>query len=185
MSQVMDRDWNSKYFEQDDLKKTITHAHVSVRKTNGNKGENGAPPVNHWSVIFETSSSHSVCLNMVLKDGKSDVTRGIILISTGACNFDREALHTLSFPIKGTPTVEDVVNFVNKNGLHRYRFGTDGQGCRFWVCTFISHLEKEGLVEYGSADQAWADAAYYYIDPSGRELRELKEGTFVTSTESV
>ncbi|KAG6023226.1 hypothetical protein E4U40_004092 [Claviceps sp. LM458 group G5] len=180
----MDRDWDTEFFKQEDLKKTVTHAHVSVRKNNGNKGKNGAPPFNHWSVFFETSPSHSVCFNMVLNNDKSDETRGIVLTSTRECTFDREALHTLSFPIKGTPTVEDVANFVNRNGLHRFRFSTDGQGCRFWVCTFISHLEKEGIVEYGCADQTWADAAYYYIDPSGRELRKLKEGTFVTSTES-
>ncbi|KAG6140815.1 hypothetical protein E4U28_003321 [Claviceps purpurea] len=183
MSQVMDRDWYTEFFEQEDLKKTITHAHVIVTKNDGNQGKNGAPPFNHWSVSFETSPSHSVRLNMVLNDDKSDVLRGIVLISTRECNFDRWALHTLSFPIKGTPTVEDIVNIVNRNGLQRFRFNADGQGCRFWVCTFMSHLEKEGLVESGCADQTWADAAYYYIDPSGRELRELTKGIFVTSTD--
>ncbi|KAG5964028.1 hypothetical protein E4U57_005650 [Claviceps arundinis] len=182
---VMDRDWYTEYFEQDDLKKTITHVHVSVKKNGENQGKDGAPPFNHWVIFFETSPSHSVCFNMVSNDDESDELRGIVFASTREYDFDRQALHTLSFPMKGTPTVEDIANIVNKNGLHRFRFNTDGQGCRFWVCTFISHLEKEGLVESGCADQTWADAAYYYIDPSGRELRKLTEGTFVTSTESV
>ncbi|KAG6077255.1 hypothetical protein E4U31_007311 [Claviceps sp. LM219 group G6] len=179
----MDRDWHTKYFEQDDLKKTITHAHVSVKKSTGVQGKDGTPS-NHWAVFFETSPSHSVCFNMVLSDDESDELRGTVFVaSKSKYDFDRQAFHTLSFPIKGTPTIEDMANIVNKNGLHRYRFNTDGQGCRFWVCTFISHLEKEGFVESGCADQTWADAAYYYIDPSGRELRELTKGIFMTSTD--
>ncbi|KAG5944973.1 hypothetical protein E4U59_006542 [Claviceps monticola] len=180
---VMDRDWHTKYFKQEDLKKTITHAHVRVTRNDGNQGENGAPPFNHWSVFFEIAPSHSVCLNMVLNDDKSDELRGIVFVSTKDYNLDRRILHTLCFPIKGTPTVEDIANVVNKNGLHRFRFNTDGQGCRFWVCTFIAHLEKEGFVGSGCADQTWADAAYYYIDPSGRELRELTKGIFLTSAD--
>ncbi|KAG6029341.1 hypothetical protein E4U19_000999 [Claviceps sp. Clav32 group G5] len=50
MSQVMDRDWDTEFFKQEDLKKTVTHAHVSVRKNNGNKGKNDAPPFNHCSL---------------------------------------------------------------------------------------------------------------------------------------
>ncbi|KAG6181825.1 hypothetical protein E4U27_002105 [Claviceps purpurea] len=186
---VMDHNWIQDSFEGEDLKRTVKTIHVCVYRNDENQGEGGSPPVNHWSIFFETSITHSVCMDIVVDlDATPDDLRGQIDVSTRTYGCTRKAIHRLSFPTKDPkdkPKVEDIVKLINRNGLHQYTFTPESEGCRFWVCTFMSHLENEGLVESGCADQTWADAAYYYIDPSGRELRELKKGTFVTSIESV
>ncbi|KAG6311348.1 hypothetical protein E4U22_002714 [Claviceps purpurea] len=178
----MDHNWIQDSFEGEDLKRTVKTIHVCVYRNDENQGEGGSPPVNHWSIFFETSITHSVCMDIVVDlDATPDDLRGQIDVSTRTYGCTRKAIHRLSFPTKDPkdkPKVEDIVKLINRNGLHQYTFTPESEGCRFWVCTFMSHLENEGLVESGCVDQTWADAAYYYIDPSGRELRELKEGTF-------
>ncbi|KAG6055426.1 hypothetical protein E4U17_002983 [Claviceps sp. LM77 group G4] len=106
-------------------------------------------------------------------DAEDDDLRGQIDISTRKYKFTRNAIYRLSFPTKNSPKVEDIVDLVNSNGLHRYTYASDNEGCRFWVYTLISYLEKEGVVESGSAGRTWADASYYYVFPSGRDARDV------------
>ncbi|KAG6093787.1 hypothetical protein E4U31_006626 [Claviceps sp. LM219 group G6] len=115
-------------------------------------------------------------------DAEDDDLQGKIDISTRTYGCTRRTIHKLSFPTKGRPKVEDIVNLINRNGLHKYTFASQNEDCRFWVNTLISYLEKEGVVESGSAGQMSADASYYYVDPSGREIRDVDKGTFRTST---
>ncbi|KAG6278047.1 hypothetical protein E4U47_006260 [Claviceps purpurea] len=183
----MDQNWNQADFKHEDLKETVKTIHVCVHENANeeNQGVGGSPPVNHWVVFLEISDSHSVCMDMALDflkfHAEDDDLRGQIDISTRKYKFTRNAIHRLSFPTKGSPKIEDIVNLINSIGLHRYTYASGNEGCRFWVYTLISYLEIGGIVESGSAGKTWADACYYYVDPWGRDARDVKKGTFRTS----
>ncbi|KAG6285170.1 hypothetical protein E4U46_006129 [Claviceps purpurea] len=182
-SSLMDHNWNQDDFKPEDLKETVESIHVCAHRNDENQGVGVLPPVNHWVVFLEISPTHSVCMDMALDyDAEDDDCRGRIDISTRKYRFTRKSIHRLFFPTKGRPKVEHIINLINNNGLHRYTFATENEGCRFWVYTLISYLETEGVVESGSAGQTWADASYYYIDPSGRETRDVSKGKFRSST---
>ncbi|KAG6122847.1 hypothetical protein E4U13_001118 [Claviceps humidiphila] len=177
----MDQNWYQAEFEHEDLKETVQTIHVCVHKNEENQGVGRSPPVNHWVVFLEISASHSVRMDMAIDYlAEDDYLRGQIDISTKKYKFTRNAIHRLSFPTKGSPKIEDIINLINSNGLHRYRFASGNEGCRFWVYTLISYLEKEGVVQSGSVGRTWADACYYYVDPSGRDARDIRKGTFRT-----
>ncbi|KAG6155338.1 hypothetical protein E4U37_001283 [Claviceps purpurea] len=180
----MDRNWNQDDFELEDLKETVETIHVCAKRNDQNYRVGGSPPVNHWVIFLEISASHSVYLDMALDcDAEDDDLRGKIDISTMVYGCTRRTIHKLSFPTKGRPKVEDIVKLINRNGLHKYTFASQNEDCRFWVNTLISYLENEGVVKSGSAGQMSADASYYYVDPSGREIRIIRDvdkGTFRT-----
>lgn len=67
------------------------------------------------------------------------------------------------------------------NGRDRYEFkkvSPAGEGCRFWVYTIISDLEKAGVVPGGSGLVAWDAVSMYWRYPEGCEPRAVTKGTF-------
>ncbi|KAG6018012.1 hypothetical protein E4U54_007808 [Claviceps lovelessii] len=173
----MDNNWNQNHFKDEDLKKIVTHIHLCAYINSNNAGDEEYPPTNHWVVFCETSSTHSVRINMGPGYG-SDGLRGKITISSKTYIYTNNAHHRLSLPVNGRTKIQDIIRVINKNGLQRYQFNPKCEGCRFWTYTLISYLEQEGIIESGGANQAWNAVCYYYFDPSGYEKREVAEGTF-------
>lgn len=112
----------------------------------------------------------------------SDSLRGELEISTKRYKHTKWTSHLLSFPTNSTPLrkVGNILKLIMTNGLQNYLFSPEGEGCRFWVYTFVSNLEREGLLESGSAAQTRESMRYYYIHPAGRVERVVKEGKFVS-----
>lgn len=77
--------------------------------------------------------------------------------------------------------IEDIIRLINDNGLQKYTFTPEWEGCRFWIYTLISYLEEQGIIQPGSADTAWNAVSYYYINPEGYEVRDVRQGTFRSS----
>ncbi|RTE68365.1 hypothetical protein BHE90_017257 [Fusarium euwallaceae] len=173
----MDRNWDQDNFNEGDLGRTVKQIHICAYVNENNEGDGEDPPTNHWATFLEISPTHSVRMDMAPGYG-SDGLRGKIEISSKRYRFTNKAIHGLSFNVIGKPKVGDIINLINSNGLQKYTFTPEWEGCRFWVYTLILHLEQQGIVEPESASRAWGAVSYYYINPSGYDVREVRQGTF-------
>ncbi|KAG6023221.1 hypothetical protein E4U40_004087 [Claviceps sp. LM458 group G5] len=175
----MDQNWLQNKFQTDDLNMTVNYIHVCVRSSDMNADwkDESLPPLNHWIIFLEIAHDHSVRMNMT-PGGGPDGLQGELEISTKRYMFTDQTIHRLSFPTRGEPKVEDFVKVINANGLQKYDFHPEWEGCRFWVYTFISRLEREGVVEAGSAVRMKESIPYYYVDSVERIYREPREGKF-------
>ncbi|KAG6274079.1 hypothetical protein E4U47_001658 [Claviceps purpurea] len=183
----MDSNWQPIGFNQEDLKEIVTHVHVCANRNEctDNTGNEQRPPVNHWILFLEITSSRSVRVDMSPMGFGDKFLQGQILVSSKKDAYTNNAIHRLSFPTKGKPVVKDIVDLINNKGLQEYTFTPEMIGCRYWVYKVVLHLEGEGVLDSGSADQTWRAIPYYYMDPSGRVELEVKKGTFGPVHESV
>jgi hypothetical protein len=86
--------------------------------------------------------------------GGRDYLTGILMLVSKEYETTSHAVHTLSFEPLQSSTVDSIMSLIARGGRAKYRFTKDGEGCRFWIATLISDLEKEGLVPEGSANVA-------------------------------
>ncbi|KAG6198785.1 hypothetical protein E4U22_001029 [Claviceps purpurea] len=175
----MDHNWDQRGFENEDLKMTVRRIHVCVYSDvdDAESGDEELPPVNHWIIFLEIAARHSVRINMTPGCDFAGV-RGQIEISTKRYMFTEQTVHLLTFPTRGEPKVEDIIKLIIANGLQKYDFTPEWEGCRFWTYTLISHLERKGLIEPGSTTRMNGSIPYYYISSTKRIYRESREGTF-------
>ncbi|KAG6098920.1 hypothetical protein E4U30_007382 [Claviceps sp. LM220 group G6] len=186
-SEVMDSNWQPIGFNKEDLKETVTSIHVCAYKSEciADSGDEQRPAVNHWILFFELASHRSVRVDMSPIGFGNNFMRGQILVSSKEDAYTNNVIHRLSFPTRGNPEVKDIVGLINNKGLQEYTFTPEMIGCRYWVYKVVLHLEGEGVLDSGSADQTWRAIPYYYLDPSGRVELEVKKGTFGPLHESV
>ncbi|KAG6199316.1 hypothetical protein E4U24_000589 [Claviceps purpurea] len=186
-SEVMDSNWRPIGFNKEDLKETVTDIHVCAYKSvcNADIGDEQRPAVNHWILFLELASHRSVRVDMSPIGFGDKYMQGQILVSSKENALTNNAIHRLSFPTRGNPEVKDIVGLINNKGLQEYTFTPEMIGCRYWVYKVVLHLEGEGLLGSGSADQTWRAIPYYYMDPSGRVELEVEKGTFGLLYESV
>ncbi|CAK7263131.1 hypothetical protein SEPCBS119000_000326 [Sporothrix epigloea] len=176
----MDRNWDGDKFDPEDLKHTVQKVHLCAYINEHNEGDGEEPPTNHWATFLEISPTHSVMMDMAPGYG-SDGLRGKIELSTERYKYPDDTIHVVSLEPAGKPTVQDIVGLINDNGLQKYTFTPEWEGCRFWVFTVVSNLEKKGSVPPGSAEATWKAVSYYYRNPSGHEPRIVRQGTFRSS----
>ncbi|KAG6089070.1 hypothetical protein E4U31_006680 [Claviceps sp. LM219 group G6] len=183
----MDSNWQPIGFNKEDLKETVTSIHVCAYKSEciADSGDEQRPAVNHWILFFELASHRSVRVDMSPIGFGNNFMRGQILVSSKEDAHTNNVIHRLSFPTRGNPEVKDIVGLINNKGLQEYTFTPEMIGCRYWVYKVVLHLEGEGVLDSGSADQTWRAIPYYYLDPSGRVELEVKKGTFGPLHESV
>lgn len=176
---VMDQNWVQKQFKEHDLQMTVNRIHVCVCRDGANADleDQAFPPLNHWVIFLEIAYDHSVRMNMTPGGGPEGL-QGELEISTKKYMFTDQTIHRLVFPTRGQPKVEDIVKLINANGLQKYDFCSEWEGCRFWVYTFISHLERVGVIESGSAARTNQSIPYYYLNSLERIHRRARKGTF-------
>ncbi|KAG6249590.1 hypothetical protein E4U49_008180 [Claviceps purpurea] len=165
--------WDPFYFRHEDMKSTVKHIHVYAHIYETNYGNQA----NHWVVYLEISPIHSVRLDMSPGLG-DDAVRGRLSISTKNCTYTNNMLHHFAFQTRGEPTVEDFVKLINANGLQRYDFTPEFEGCAFWVYILIAYLEQAHFVAVGSAARTKESVSYFYIYPVGQLRQELIRGIF-------
>jgi hypothetical protein len=68
-----------------------------------------------------------------------------------------------SYPL-GRLTVEGLVGVLVDNGRDRYTFTETFRGRRYWIYNVIHEWESMGLLEMGSADNAYNDLSHCYAD---------------------
>ncbi|KAH7311618.1 hypothetical protein B0I35DRAFT_67623 [Stachybotrys elegans] len=193
MTSHMDRNWDTDRFDNEDLERRLNHIHFCAYRNEHNEGdEDGNPPTNHWVTSLEISEDHAVILDMAPGYG-SDGQRGKIEVWTQrydhngqATHADQtvqtnETIHSLSFELNGRLTVQNIVDLITRNGRQRYNFTPEWEGCRYWVYTLSSDLEAQRIIQPGSAAAVWSAVSYYYVNPSGYEVRVLRQGTFRAS----
>ncbi|KAG6100396.1 hypothetical protein E4U30_004711 [Claviceps sp. LM220 group G6] len=174
----MDSNWKPIGFKQEDLKKTVTHIHAcAYRDDRDDTGNQYGVPANHWMLSLEITSQRSVRIDMSPLGFGQDSLQGQVQVSSKMYKYTDKSIHTLSFPTKEKTIVKDIIDLINKNGLQIYTFSPEFKGCRYWVYKVVSHLEEEGIIDSGSADQTWRAIPYFYM-LSGRIESELKKGTF-------
>ncbi|KAG5954691.1 hypothetical protein E4U57_004216 [Claviceps arundinis] len=178
----MDSNWQPIGFNQEDLKETVTHIHAcAYQDDRADTGNQYGVPANHWILSLEITTQRSVRIDMnplgLSLDFGRNPFQGQVQVSSKTYRHTERSIHTLSFPTKDKTMVKDIVDLINKNGLQVYTFSPEFKGCRYWVYKVVSHLEEEGIIDSGSADQTWRAIPYFYM-PSGRIESELKKGTF-------
>lgn len=118
--------------------------------------EAGNPPTNHWTAFLQRAGGGSVSLDMT-PGYCSDRLRGKIEISSKNSSSTQEAIKTVSFSTIDTPTFKTITDIITRNGRERYTFTEDWVGCRFWIFTIISDLERAGIVPSGSGQAALSE----------------------------
>lgn len=177
----MDGDWDDEEFNEADLREEVDKIHILAHTNEHNEGDGDAPPTNHWSCFLEISPQRSVELDMIPGYG-SDGLRGKLMASSKQCAHTDKAIHRLSFwPANGRPKVEEIIRVINDNRLQKYTFTPEWEGCRFWIFTLVSKLERRGIVQSASANRVWNAVSCYWINPAGFEARPVKEGRFRSS----
>ncbi|KAG6015663.1 hypothetical protein E4U43_004972 [Claviceps pusilla] len=116
----MDSNWKKDHLKDEDLKKTVTQMHLCAYINPNNEGDEEYPPTNHWVVFLETSSTHSVRIDMGPGYG-SDGLRGRITISSKSYTYTDKAIHKLSFPPNDKTKVQDIVRVINKKWASKIR----------------------------------------------------------------
>lgn len=176
----MDRNWDQTKFETGDLHNTVEQIHICAYINENNEGDQENPPTNHWATFLEVSKTHSVRIDMAPGYGSNGL-RGKIDISSKRYMYTNQAIHMLSFNVRGGTTVKTIVDLIQLNGRQKYNFTPEWEGCRYWIFVLISDLEVAGIVETGSGATARSALSYYFANPSGQEPREVREGKFRSS----
>ncbi|KAG6240810.1 hypothetical protein E4U25_007406 [Claviceps purpurea] len=169
----MDMNWKAMHLNEEDLKDTVTTIHAYSQRM----------PVNHWTIFLELPFGQSVRVDMNPLGYGNKFLRGQILVSSKTYRYTQKTMRTLSFPTKGKtvvknmtkdesvledttkakPAVQDVIDLINDNGLQEYTFSSESGGCRYWVYTVILHLEREGMLDPGNAEELWQAISVFYM----------------------
>jgi hypothetical protein len=144
---------------------------------------------NHWVVFLQFDDSASakgfikVDMTPVLNN------QGLIQFHHQPCDVtdtaDKPEFRT-GHPTINNPTVQQIYNLLTTAGqnnvtLDRYKFTDEGNGCAFWVVTFLERLEAEGYLAQGTASQVWGYMQYYYLDNASQGQVQVQgewQGTF-------
>lgn len=127
--------------------------------------------------FLENPDRGSVRLDMSPGYG-SDGLRGKIDLSSKTYQCTTNHVKKLTFPTSYGVTVKHVIDLVSRKGRQKYQFTEEEEGCRYWNYVFVSDLEHAGYIQAGSADTALDALSYYWVNPSGKEKRAVKKGTF-------
>ncbi|KIW36727.1 uncharacterized protein PV06_11023 [Exophiala oligosperma] len=96
---------------------------------------------NHWAFFLQISPSQSLHVN----PGPAPMTNKLRLEVTlkQYTVTDHGLFYVTLNPIQGL-TVKDILNLIRTNGLDKYTFDADGNGCRYWTLQFATRLEQAG-----------------------------------------
>jgi len=172
-------------FDTDDfdigwLRFPVSHIHICGYTNLRNEGdEDGNPPTNHWALFLQVSEDASIRLDMTPGYG-SDGQRGKIQILYKEYTYTNNAIKSESFQVRSGVVAQHITDLITLNGRDKYTFTEEQEGCRFWIFTVISDLEARGFIATGCSQNTWTAVSHYWRYPSGRELREVKRGTFYT-----
>ncbi|RMZ80233.1 hypothetical protein DV738_g2901, partial [Chaetothyriales sp. CBS 135597] len=126
---------------------------------------------NHWIFSLETTSLQSVQVNL----GSAPITNKLRLeVTPKPYIVDTDVLFYVTLVPVQSLTVKEVLDLIKLNGLDKYTLDSDGNGCRFWILQFLTHLNETGKV---SNSQATADLVdrigkTWHADATG-EITEL------------
>lgn len=134
-------------------------------------------PTNHWVCFLELATDGSVKVDMT-PGGGNDWLGGIIMLESKPDKKTSSNIKTMAFESLQSPTVATIMSLITKNNRDKYTFTRDGEGCRFWIYTLISDLEKAGLVAEGSAVEASNTLSYYWSSSIESQPRPIDEGVF-------
>jgi len=141
----------------------------------------GLTPTNHWRVFLELDKDASVAVNMQYiansKNGK------MVITSRDDAHTKFIAKHVEFKPVGSgidhPVTVQDVIDVIITNGLHKYSFNNIGEGCRHWNLTLFEDLEKQGYIKKGSTDEARETLSYYWRENQPcKDPRPIQKGVF-------
>jgi hypothetical protein len=175
---INSNDWDTDNFKSENLSALVSQVHICAYINEKNEGdEDGNPPTNHWATFLELETGGSVRLDMAPGYG-SDGLRGKVEVSSKGYVSTRNSIKTLTFETNGQTNVKTVAGAISENGLEKYTFTQDMEGCRYWISILISKLEAAGILPSGSAKKAAEAVSRYWRNPTGSEPREVKKGTF-------
>lgn len=147
--------WDTDKLEPNDLSKLVTHLHACAHSNESNLGDADfqLPPTNHWSIFLQLGPQLSVRLDMTAGYGENGLRGKIDVQSKGYAKTFHD-IKTLSFqPASGT-TVKSILDMMSGNGLDKYAFTENLEGCRYWTMRVISTLDGAGILPPGSGQQA-------------------------------
>ncbi|KAI1506104.1 hypothetical protein F5X99DRAFT_404150 [Biscogniauxia marginata] len=174
----MDHNWDTDHFNNKDLTQKVLKIHICAYINDENSGDDdGNPPTNHWAVFLQLPGDSSVRLDMVPGYG-SDGRTGKIDIASKEYEYTDKAIWMVTFAIAEGVTVRTIVRMINQNQRQKYTFTEEWEGCRYWIYVILADLEAAGIIEEHSSASAWGALSNYYINPTGFQPREVKQGTF-------
>lgn len=98
---------------------------------------------NHWTISLQVTSSQSLLVSL----NPAPITNKLRLeVTLKQYPVTTHCLFSVNLdPVQGL-TVKDVLNLIRTNGLDRYTFDADGNGCRYWTLQFTTRLDQAGKV---------------------------------------
>jgi hypothetical protein len=142
--------------------------------------------VHHWVAFLELGATNeSIKVDMTVS---GDGSNGLLLFWAKDYVGSVNAAYQISYPTMGGPTVQQIFDLIttpdqynNNRRLDRYRFSEQGNGCAFWIYSFLLRVEQAGYLTQGTATQVWNAMQYYYVGGVAKEqvvVQGIREGTF-------
>jgi hypothetical protein len=98
---------------------------------------------NHSVVFLQFDKGDAVKVDMTPgADGETGCALFLVKDYVSSSN----AIHRRRWDTLGDVTVGRVHEMVKEKSLHRYKFNHAGQGCQYWVWSFIKEVEEMGYL---------------------------------------
>ena len=116
-------------------------------------------------------------MDMIPGDGDDGLT-GTILIESKSYEATNKSMKSVSLTPIHEFTIQQAIEMILNQGLDRYNFTEDEEGCRFWIYTLIQDFAKEGWIAEECREQVKEVLSFYWVYPEGNVTRPMEEGTF-------
>jgi hypothetical protein len=138
--------------------------------------------VHHWVVFLQISETESIKVDMTpLSDYK-----GVLQFVYKGYAVTERAAFRVQYPTINDPTVEQIYNLLtipdqNNVRMDRYKFSPQGNGCAFWIFTFLLKMEARGYLAEGTANEVREYMKYFYVrnvSQGPAQVQGERQGTF-------
>lgn len=169
--------WGTMDFKLPALTAAISSVNFIAHTDPENKGEDGQPPTNHWTMYLAPVDESPVHIDVIPAEEGSPAM--VVVENQELQTIDH--VHLVSVDVKHGTTVADIFRVIIQRGRDRYVFADIGEGCRYWMFTFVGDLASEGIASSTEAVTAVKEALpNYWPFPTGTPPvpREMAKGRF-------
>ncbi|KAG8894657.1 hypothetical protein FRC00_008623, partial [Tulasnella sp. 408] len=150
--------WGTMDFKLETLAAAISSVNFVAHANPDNQGEDGQPPTNHWTMFLVTVDASPVHIDVIPGEEGSP---GMVVVEHQ--EFQTIAsTHVVSVGVKDGTTIVDILRMIIQKGRDRYIFADIGEGCRYWMFTFLGDLRDEGITDSPEAVVEAKDALPNY-----------------------
>ncbi|KZT71185.1 hypothetical protein DAEQUDRAFT_141456 [Daedalea quercina L-15889] len=160
-------------FNAADRDATVTHIVLFGRPEDE---ASGPFAILHWRMLLQLAGGSSVTLNMI-PQGRPSLD-GVLFVRSNKFVMPPDAVDSCVYETACPLTVDAVLDFIERNNLHRYKYDACGSGCRWWCYCVLDDMARAGMVPKGSGHDYWEHiGALAGLDPM--RYPTLRRGEFV------